>query len=297
MDPSVLVVGATNVDVLADYDARHAGTVDRPGTVTYGVGGSAYNVAANLAENGVQTALYTVVREESPFADRLLGAVRKRGIDDRYVRVESGVPESAFVALREAGDVAAAVTATPFDSVTLDVDAVREAVARARVVVADCNLTRSQLCTVTDAAAAAGRPTLVLGVSEPKATRALGLDGRIDALFVTESEAEAAFDGTSGTDLRPGAYGLDRVVVTRGAAGFRVVTDDGATTYPAPSVSDVATTTGAGDALVSGLVRDALADSTGDIDVERALPTIRAHVRAVLRREQSTTGDLDAPPE
>jgi sugar/nucleoside kinase (ribokinase family) len=58
-------------------------------------------------------------------------------------------------------------------------------------------------------------------------------------------------------------------------------------------VSDVATTTGAGDALVSGLVETLAAAPDDGIDVDRALPTMLAHVRAVLRRPGATTGELD----
>ncbi len=189
----------------------------------------------------------------------------------------------------------AAVSSTPFPDVTLDPDAVRDAVKRARLVVADCNLTAPQLETVVRAAAEADRRVFLLGVSESKVERALGLPVPVDVLFVTENEAASAFGGWSAAEqsFDPGAYGFDRVIVTRGREGFHAVTGDGVDAYLAPSVEAVATTTGAGDALVSGLAQAVVQTDADELDVGQALPVMLSHVRAVLGRDASTTGVLD----
>lgn len=280
----VLVIGATNVDILCEYDASVADTIDKPGTVEFAVGGTAFNIAANLSDGGVPVRLYTHLNATSPFTDLIQNELDRRNIDTSLVGTYPDIPENAFVAFQEDGDLASAVTSSGLGEKPLDTDALRRAATDASLIIADCNLTASQLEDVAEIATEFDRPLFIAGVSESKVSRFQTASTAADVLFINEHEA-AAIDSEV---LDPEDVNATELVITRGADGFEARGPTTTESFAAPALDDVVSTLGAGDALLSGVAHSVW--ERGTLEWDQTVPRIHAYLTAVLSQEAAARG-------
>src|SRR6186713_1662474 len=82
----VLVCGSIHLDVFGDFSGTQKRRIDKEGEVHCSIGGSAFNVAVNIAnEGGVNVALFTHVRANSPVTDIIFSRLREEGVSRRYV--------------------------------------------------------------------------------------------------------------------------------------------------------------------------------------------------------------------
>jgi ribokinase len=136
---------------------------------------------------------------------------------------------------------------------------------------------------------------------------------RIDTLVVNENEARELFGGDAGTPLRLGsrlaAFGLTRLVITRGARTTLAITEGDVAEIPTLPVTPV-DTVGAGDAFAGACAaylaagcrfEDALARAnaagaaaTLKPGAQEAIPTRRA-VERLLRRNKGSMQDGEVP--
>lgn len=288
----VLVVGAAHPDIFADYGADEADRIDKIGKLTYSVGGTAYNIAVNLARRYVDVALYTHLKEDSLFTDLILERLSASGVMTQFVRFDTNMPESGFLALREDGDLVSAVTASGITRVTLDEEGLVTAVDRAKIVVVDCNLSETQLELVGRITEDSGKSLFVAGVSESKAVRVHCLPTTVSLFSVNEYEARRAFDCE---DLHPDtlrkklrANDIEQLVVTEGVAGYLVVDETDVTRHTVPEVVDPISTSGAGDALLAGLCH--VVNEHGELDWDVAPKRVNEYVKDVIVDEGSTVG-------
>ena len=50
MTAPILICGAAHLDIVGEYSRSAASVTDKPGEIIYSVGGTAYNVAANVTD-------------------------------------------------------------------------------------------------------------------------------------------------------------------------------------------------------------------------------------------------------
>lgn len=291
-DGYVLVVGATHPDIFADYRTSQADRIDKIGELTYSIGGTAYNVAVNLGQNHVDVALFTYVKRDSLFTDLILERLERNGVRTNFVQYDRYMPESGFVAIREDGDLISAVTASGITEVVFDREALERAVEGASIVVADCNLTGSQLDLVVDLADRFDTRTFVCGVSESKSARVREVSGPITLFSLNREEAQYLLECD---ELRPDRLrsfaaenDVHNLVVTQGADGYLIATPEAVDRFPAPPVTEVASTSGAGDAFLAGVCHSV--HDEGALRWESIHDSIASYVTAVLEREGSTVG-------
>lgn len=260
MEPSVLVVGAANLDVVAEVDRLWPGQ-SAPGRVRFGPGGAGRNVAENLARLGARTWLGCAVGSD-PLSELVVRSTEEAGVrvlahraaprPDLYVAVTSRGERLWAVsdlrnceALRPQDVLAAAAECGPVDAV-----------------VADANLPGETLAAAVRAAPRAA----LLAVSPPKAPRLLPHLPGAWLLVCGAGEAEALTGipaDEPGTALRAArqllARGCRTAVVTLGPRGL-VWAGEELVCVPAPPVAAV-DPTGAGDAVAAcamyGLLRGA----------------------------------------
>lgn len=293
----VLVIGSAHFDILCDYSAWQETQVDKIGTIFISVGGSAFNIAADLVHHRVPAALFTYLRDHALATELIESQCHRLGIQTQFVaRTSSAQADTAFVAHRRDGDLVSAVTSTRVDKVVFDEDLLHEAMTSCRFAIADCNLTAEQLGLVARLAAAADKELLVAGVSESKAERVLAVPPpanrtyAFDVFSLNEAEARQVFK----CDLAPRqAQHLCKmarsrnVVVTRGAEGYDVYTAAGRLLrFPAPRVPRVVSITGAGDALVAAIGVCLFQD--GKIDWDRVTEVGATLIAEVLATPGST---------
>ena len=266
MSPVVTLTLNPAIDQTVILDALEPGTVHRARAVRSHAGGKGVNVACCLADWGVPVTATGILGADNDAA--FTQALAGKGIADRFVRIPGETRTNLKLLDRRTGETTdinlpgLAVTADSLDaarSALLD-----HAAADAWVVLAGSlpgtlpDSTYAQLATPLKA-----RGTrVVLDASGAPLAAALAADiGALpDAVKPNRHELEEWAGRPLRTleDVRAAAQdlrtrGIPVVVVSLGAEGALFLTPEGAVQAQPPAI-EVASTVGAGDALVAGLV-------------------------------------------
>jgi sugar/nucleoside kinase (ribokinase family) len=288
----ILVVGAAHPDIFADYPQDQADRIDKVGEITYSIGGTAYNIAVNIARNYVDVALFTVIKEDSLFTDPILDRLEQNGVMTNFVETSEYMSESGFIGVREEGQLISAVTASGITDVRLDEQLLEDAVESASLVVADCNLNETQLELVTSTAAAYETSVFIAGVSESKALRIRDISSSVDLFSLNEAEARAFLGGKSlsGNILKQCAdtHGIQNLVVTGAEKGHTVATPESVREFSAPPISSIVSTSGTGDAFLAGVCH--AVHEEDEIDWNNLNEYIHEYIEDVVSYEGSTPG-------
>jgi pseudouridine kinase len=257
----ILAIGASNMDIAGHSSQAVVLGDSNPGHIAFSPGGVARNVAENLARLGQRTWLVSAVGDDTP-GRSLRDATAAAGVDMRYFWTLPGEATSTYLSLHSPdGDMALAVNdmrivtrITPERLAPLAAD-----IASAQALLLDCNLTEAalaRLCTQDS-----GVPIFVDTVSTHKCQRIAPWLGHIHLLKPNRLEAQALtglpLDNLSDAPAVVAwlhRQGVRQVVLSFGEQG--VFWSDVASAQglqPAPCVS-VVNATGAGDALMAGLI-------------------------------------------
>ena len=256
----VAVVGAANMDILVQTSMGLAPSDSNPGRILCAPGGVGRNVAENLARLGLATQLFSVVGDDV-FGQSLLAATQQAGVDVDGVSVRPGRSSPSYLAWHGAdGDMLAAVNDMGLlDALTPDVLQAKAAeLSRAQWMVLDCNLTSATLAWLLQSPRA---PVFVDAVSIVKCEKVRPWLSRVHLLKVNQREA-AVLSGQRVESLDEARLaasalrqaGAKQVVVSLGAQGVCWCDAEGKTGHLSASPVTVVNTSGAGDALLAGLV-------------------------------------------
>lgn len=255
--PGAVVIGGANMDIKARSAAPAERGTSNPGRGSMTPGGVARNIAENLARLGDRVHLVAMVGRD-PMGEALLQATTAAGVRIEHVgRTES--PTGTYTAVLDAdGELVVAVAdmQATADLGAAQLDAARDVIGTAGVVVVDGNLRPDALNYALDLAASA--PVVFEPVSAPKAATVRGLiDGRVHAVTPDRAELTALTGLPTRTDrqLRAAARSLHErgvpiVLVTLGAQGSLLSTPDGVEEIEAMP-TEVHDVTGAGDSMIA----------------------------------------------
>ncbi len=285
----VVVVGGANMDTAVRAGPPLRPGDSTPGRVRHAPGGVARNVAENLARLGHAVRLISVVGDDAA-GHALLTATRHAGVDVSMSGALAGAATASYVAMLDAGGelVAAVNDMQVLDRLTPALLAPHAGqMAEAAALVLDANLPEATLGWLFEQRGAA--PVFADAVSAHKCRRLLPWLGRVRLLKANRLEAQALSGLPAQTPaeveraaLKLHALGVRQVVVSLGAAGqyFSALGDasggaagdahgdrhgtasggahrdaqDRESGWQAAPPADVHDTTGAGDALMAGLV-------------------------------------------
>lgn len=259
--PYVALVGAANMDIIA-----HTPTVPLPGDSTPGrihcaVGGVARNVAENLARLGHEARLITAVGDDL-FGSSLRSQTLAAGVDVAGWGVLPTVSSATYLSLHGTdGDMSLAVNdMAAMEGITPQFLSKHQAMlAGASCWVLDCNLGSEALAWLMTLQ---HRPAVFVdAVSAAKCRRILPWLDSVHTLKVNRLEAQALTGQTVDTveqavaavqNLRQ--LGLAKVVLSLGGQGVCWSDPDGVVRHRCHAELEVVNASGAGDALLSGLV-------------------------------------------
>lgn len=254
------VVGGANMDVGAQTATPLLPGDSTPGHIHYAPGGVGRNVAENLARLGASVALVSVVGADA-FGHDILAHTRSVGVDVAGIQMLAGQRTASYLSMHGPdGDMALAVNDMAIlERLTPELLVTKKTVpADCDVLVLDCNLTARTLVWLLENAS---QPVFVDAVSVAKCQRLLPALGRVHTLKVNRLEAQALSGkvvDTVDSALHAAAVlhglGVQRVVLSLGGLGVVWCDTDGSTGLRAASSVPVVNTSGAGDALLAGLV-------------------------------------------
>ncbi len=256
----VMVVGGANMDISAIAAQPLRMGDSNPGRVRTSPGGVARNIAENLGRLGVDCRLLTAVGDD-PYGQTLLESTQRAGVNVRASLICPGQASSTYVSVHQPdgemqvafNDMAVLEALTP-QALAAQLDALQQAAA----LVLDTNIqaeTLAWLCSQCQHS-----PIFVDPVSAYKVERIRPWLGHIHTLKPNQLEAATlsgkAFAGLNEAPAQADwlhSEGVQQVVFSLGAEG--VFCSDGQTQQHLPPIPvEVVNVTGAGDALMAGLV-------------------------------------------
>lgn len=263
----IACIGAAAIDRKYHAAAPLLPGTSNPASGGRSFGGVARNVVETLARLGVATSFVTITGADETGRD-MVGHLADLGVDTSQCVTSSARATAEYVAILDpAKDLAFGIADMAifehFDLAHLN--RAWPHLASADWIFADCNLPATVLAEVVERARAGRALLAVNAVSAPKATRLPADLTGIELLFANRDEA-AAILGTSAAPAAMAAAlrarGVTRVVLTIGAEGALVLEGDAPPQHVPAWPAIPRDVTGAGDALVAGMLYRLLAGAS-----------------------------------
>ena len=260
-EPSVVVVGGANMDVKARSTRTAVPATSNPGTGSMAAGGVGRNIAENLARLGTRTHLVAAIGNDG-LGDQVLAATSAAGVHVEHVRRSARATGTYTAVLDADGELVVAVSdmAATDELTPGHVDAARDLVAGASLLVLDGNLATPTLAFALDLAATVGARVLLEPVSVPKAAALAHVVEPGRPLFaITPNRDELA--ALTGLPVRTARQvemaaralherGVELVWVRLGRRGSLLSSAEGLVPLDAVP-AEVTDVTGAGDAMLA----------------------------------------------
>ncbi|EFY2079337.1 pseudouridine kinase [Shigella flexneri] len=256
----VVIIGSANIDV-AGYSHESLNYADsNPGKIKFTPGGVGRNIAQNLALLGNKAWLLSAVGSDF-YGQSLLTQTNQSGVYVDKCLIVPGENTSSYLSLLDnTGEMLVAINDMNIsNAITAEYLAQhREFIQRAKVIVADCNISEEALAWILDNAA--NVPVFVDPVSARKCVKVRDRLNQIHTLKPNRLEAETLSGiALSGRDdvAKVAAWfhqhGLNRLVLSMGGDGVYYSDISGENSWSAPIKTNVINVTGAGDAMMAGL--------------------------------------------
>jgi len=259
--PFVALVGGANLDISALAHGQPLKGDSNPGRILCSPGGVARNVAENLLRLGLDARLFSVLGDDA-FAAVLRQSAAQLGLDLSGCTTVLGQRTATYLSLHgEDGEMDVAVNDMAIlEQLTPELLAWHKAtLQQAACLVVDCNVRPDVLQWVAQDLA---HPVLMAeAVSVAKCAKLLPVLGRLHTLKANRMEAQSLsglpiVDGASAQQAARALHqrGAGRVVISLGAQGVAWCDARGHAGHRAGRSVAMVSATGAGDALLGGLV-------------------------------------------
>lgn len=250
MAHSILVFGAINIDVSVTTSNPYVLADSNPANMSFSVGGVGANIAMNLAMLGQQVDMVTTLGD-NPFYHLAIQELKDAGVHLSHAKRMSGLPTNFYMSvLDDENDLFLGLNDMKgIDSLDhgyvldLDIDP-----ASYDAVVLDNNLSEELLIAL--AKEFASRPLYIDTVSLKKAPKVLPIVPYLNVLKCNDMEFKEL--KTHGFD--PIKHPNLITIVTNHDKPITIYTNHEKTDVPVTKADTIVSTSGAGDALLSGII-------------------------------------------
>jgi pseudouridine kinase len=254
----VVVIGGANVDIKGRARGTYVAGTSNPGEVTVSAGGVGRNIADNLARLGVDVSLVTALGADAN-GQLLRQACLAAGVDLSLAMTADAPTGSYLAVLDGTGELVSAINdMRAMEALTpVHFQALADQLAKADMLVADCNPSEACLDWLCRFSAERGVRLLIEPVSVPKARKLLTFSRTAPVYAITPNAQQlAALTDAHGNEAMAELHrlGFANVVQHRGGEGALASDGAGVVKVDPVSVDSIADVTGAGDAAVAGLV-------------------------------------------
>jgi pseudouridine kinase len=262
----ITVIGGANVDITGSSISPLLMRDSNSAHVHIGAGGVGRNIAENLVRLGAEVTFITALGGDS-FAKLLRGYITEAGLDDSRVIVRPNMNTGTYLALLEpAGELFVAVNdMEAVESIApADIEAIRDVITGADLVIVDANLMPNTLAAIVQAADTV--PIMADTVSVSKVRRLQAILPHLEILKANRAEAAALAGFPLDTEdaLQAGCRalldaGMRQVYITLGELGACFASADGFGMQPVIALrcpsepSKLVNVNGAGDAFAAGV--------------------------------------------
>lgn len=291
--PYILVIGGANIDIEGYPVGRFKMKDSNPGVVKRSFGGVGRNIAENLAMLDIETKLVSLVGDDSSGRE-LLDYCRKKGIDVSGTEVLEGKSTSTYLSVLGADmDMEVGISHMDImDSLDEKFLIKRQNLIRgAKACVVDTNLPKETIDYLLNNY---DIPFIIDTVSLEKSRKIRGVYHRIEILKPNLIEAESISGITIKTqeDVVKAAkkileLGVKNIFISLGKEGIYYSNNEESGFLRSPEI-DVVSSTGAGDAFLSGVVAAKMHEKTIE---EQGMYGIAGSICS-LRSEKSIPEDL-----
>ncbi len=257
----VLAIGAANMDITGISDHLLVPQDSNPGRIRCAPGGVARNVAENLARLGLDVRLCSVVGDDL-YGDSVMQHTRLAGVHVQHCLRMAGHATATYLSLHGPdGDMALALNDMAIlELLTPDrLQGIAALLPEAVAAVVDCNLPQESLGWLC--AQCPGTPLFVESVSAYKCRRIVPWLEQVHTLKANRIEAQALTGQPVHSDDQVLAAarwlhrrGVRQVVVSLGERGFCWSDGAGEQGWQAAIPVSVCNASGAGDAVMAGLL-------------------------------------------
>lgn len=250
----VVVVGGANMDLTGIMVASQNNADSNPGNISISMGGVGRNIAENLAHLGVNVYLLTAVGDDM-YGHELIEKCQSLGINMSLTKTLNDYSTSVYMQiLDKAGHLQLAVSDMDITATIKVEDMILHdrVLKRSKAIVVDGNVTAEVIQYLAENY---GQKLFFEPVSMAKANKCSRCLDMIYCMTPNEQEAAVILDqpvDASNMVEALHAAGVTFPVVTYGASGVGYY-DQGVQKLPAQP-ADIISVTGAGDALMAGLV-------------------------------------------
>lgn len=258
----VLVAGGINVDIIAHASGSLLSGDSVPGRIIESPGGVGRNIAVNLARLGIRTSLLGVVGADFR-GDWVLDDAIASGVNVDHVHRVSSLATSTYVVIADqSGHTGPAVSDMRImDEIAADwLQSEMNEIGPCSALVFDCNLACDVIQRLMLWACDHQVPVFAEGVSATKVIRLHRSLSNIHTLKINSTEALSLLSQLQLTAESPVQAaeellkaGVHRVVISQGESGV-ILADNQGVRSVSSEPCQVRADTGAGDALMSGLV-------------------------------------------
>lgn len=254
-----LTIGSVHIDIFADASSEFKlpNINDLPGSFVISIGGTIFNVASTLKYLGINPFILTALKRNSLFTYMVKYKLEELNI--RYhIITDDNFNESAFLALRQNGDLFAAVTSSAWENLPpfLLEKSLKSLVSKNKpdFLVFDCNLLPTHIETVLKSTKDSNLPIYVCATSSTKVKRLTLVDPnllkKITAIFLNSFEFEAINKNVAELLIENGTI----FFVTEGENGVKIINGKKIIKFDPPSIENFKSFSGAGDAFAAGVI-------------------------------------------
>jgi len=280
MSSKILVIGAINLDISVKptkpYIMHDSNIVD----ISYDIGGVGANIATNLAKYGHSVQMLTVLGT-GPLYEYVHDEMERRDVGLKPSVIKKDAAMNFYVSiLDENHDLYLGMNdMKTVDLMSIDVVAAKEEfIRKAGVIVLDCNL---PVDTMQYVAALTEDSILVVdAVSAIKAKRVLPILPSVNILKMNRLEYETLVS----LGFNPIQYPNLTAIVTNHEKPVEILNNRSVKTVSPPPMTDIISTSGAGDALLSGVVHGVVSGQ----EIETAVKTGILLAQKVLGKSASS---------
>lgn len=257
----VVVVGGINCDIRGKSYEKIVPATSNPGSIKISPGGVGRNIAQNLSQLGIKTAILGSVGKDS-FGEYALKVLKDKGVDIEHVLLSQKYTTGIYLAIiNNNGEMDLGLSdMSIIKEINIDyLKSKRHIIKNSKFIICDTNIDRDSILFLIEYAKLNHIPICIETVSVAKSKKLYGILNGVDIITPSRDELFSLSDlNHEDNDVKKASSmllerGVKSIVVTLGSEGLYLINREEMKHFDSipTKIKDV---TGAGDSLTAGLL-------------------------------------------